>query len=85
MVVQPNGIIIEANPATLKAAGKARDEVVGQGICKIIHGGRWPHIECPLEEFLHSRQAKVEETRLPGLGGEYILTISPVVDSFFTP
>lgn len=81
LVVDPAGTIIEVNPATLRAAGKSREEVVGQGICKIIHGGRWPHIECPLEEFLGTCQAMVEETRLPGLGGEYMLTVTPVQES----
>lgn len=78
LVVRPDGIIIEANEATLQAARKTKNEVVGQGICKIVHGGRWPHIKCPLEEFLKTCIPKVEETRLPGLFGEYSLTISPV-------
>ena len=78
LVVRPDGIIIEANDATLQVARKSRNEVVGQGICKIIHGGRWPHIKCPLEEFLKTCTPKVEETRLPGLFGEYSFTISPV-------
>ena len=40
LVVKPDGTIIDINDATLLAAGKTRDEVIGQGICKIIHGGR---------------------------------------------
>ena len=77
-MVRPDGIIIEANEATLKAARKTRDEVIGQGICKIIHGGRWPHIKCPLEELLKNCTPRVEEARLPGLFGEYFFSISPV-------
>ncbi|MBC8317279.1 MAG: PAS domain-containing protein [Desulfobulbaceae bacterium] len=78
LVVRPDGIIVEANDATLQAARKTRNEVIGQGICKIVHGGRWPHIKCPLEEFLMTCTPKVEETRLPGLFGEYSFAISPV-------
>jgi PAS domain S-box-containing protein len=78
LVVRPDGIIIEANEATLKAARKTREEVIGQGICKIIHGGRWPHIKCPLEELLKNCTPNVEETRLPGLFGEYFFSISPI-------
>lgn len=78
LVVRPDGIIIEANEAALKAARKTKQDVVGQGICKIIHGGRWPHIECPLEVFLKNCTSRIEETRLPGLHGEYFLSISPV-------
>ncbi|MEN8199976.1 MAG: ATP-binding protein [Thermodesulfobacteriota bacterium] len=78
LVVTPDGIIVEVNEATLQAARKKRSEVVGQGICKIVHGGRWPHIKCPLEEFLKTCCPKIENTRLPGLFGEYSCTISPV-------
>ena len=78
LVVRPNGIIIETNDATLLAAGKTRSEIIGKGICKIVHGGRWSHIKCPLEEFLLTCQPKVEATRLPGLSGEYSFTVSPI-------
>lgn len=81
LVVRPDGIIIEANEATLKAAKKTREEVIGQGICKIVHGGRLPHIKCPLEEYLKNCTPKAEETRLPGLYGEYFFSISPVKDA----
>lgn len=81
LVVNPEGLIIEVNHALLEATGKKRGDVIGNGVCKIIHGGRWPHIECPLEAFLQTKQAKVEETRLPGLGGEYCLSIWPVSNS----
>ena len=80
LIVTPPGIIIDANRATLQAAGKTRDEIIGRGICEIIHGGRWPHIKCPLEEFLLTCTGRNEDTRLPGLGGEYNLTITPLVD-----
>ena len=78
LVVTPQGVIVEVNLALLRAVGRPRDEVIGRGVCEIIHGGRWPHIKCPLEEFLLTRGARVEDTRLPGLGGEYSLTIVPV-------
>jgi len=78
LVVRPDGVIVEVNEATLRAARKTREEVIGHGICKIIHGGRWPHIKCPLEEFLKNCTPKVEEVRLPGLFGEYFFSISPV-------
>ena len=79
LLTTPEGIITEVNQAALKAAGKTRKEIIGKGICQIIHGGRWPHIKCPLEEFLLTRQAKSEDTRLPGLGGEYHLIITPLI------
>ena len=80
LIVTPQGEIIEVNTATLYAANKQRQQVIGAGVCAIIHGGRWPHIECPLEEFLRTCNGKSENTKLPGLGGEYHLTISPLAD-----
>jgi len=81
LIVTPQGKIIDVNRATLQAAQKGREEIIGKGICEIIHGGRWPHIKCPLEEFLLTRRGKSEDTKLPGLKGEYRLTITPLVDS----
>jgi two-component system, NtrC family, sensor kinase len=80
LIVTPDGTIIDANNAALKAAKKTQAEIIGKGICTIIHGGSLPHIKCPLEEFLLTCAPRVEETTLPGLAGEYILTISPVKD-----
>lgn len=80
-VVTPDGTIIDANNAALKAAKKRQADIIGKGICAIIHGGSFPHIKCPLEEFLLTCSPKVEETTLPGLSGEYLLTISPVKDT----
>lgn len=81
LLTTPDGVITDVNRATITAVGKGKDAIVGKGICTIIHGGRWPHIECPLEEFLRTCGAKSEDTRLPGLGGEYHLIITPLVDN----
>ncbi len=81
LVVTPEGIIIDANLAAINAARKTKNQILGMGICKIIHGGSSPHLQCPLESFLRTCTPRVEETRLPGLFGEYLLTISPVKDS----
>jgi signal transduction histidine kinase len=80
-IVTPEGIIIDANLAAVNAAHKTKKQIIGMGICKTIHGGSLPHLKCPLETFLHTCAPRVEETRLPGLFGEYLLTISPVKDS----
>lgn len=78
LVVKPDGVIIEVNKAALQATGKTREEIIGQGICKVVHGGKWPHIKCPLEEFLKTCRPKEETSRLPGFSGEYSVSILPV-------
>lgn len=80
LVVTPDGKIVQVNEALLNAADKQRVDVIGKGVCEIIHGGRWPHIKCPLEEFLLTQSARVEDTKLPGLHGEYCLSVLPVSD-----
>jgi two-component system, NtrC family, sensor kinase len=81
LFVTPKGIIIDANLAAINAARKPKNQILGMSICKIIHGGSSPHLQCPLESFLRTCSPRVEETKLPGLFGEYLLTISPVKDS----
>jgi two-component system NtrC family sensor kinase len=79
LVVTTNGKIVQVNQALLHGTGKALSDVIGKGVCEIIHGGRWPHIECPLEQFLQTWSYRVEDTRLPGLGGgQFSLSIFPV-------
>jgi two-component system, NtrC family, sensor kinase len=78
LLVTPGGIITEVNPATLLAARKTREEIIGKGACQILHGGKLPHIKCPLEELLSDKSRDIQETRLPGLFGDYLLTVSPI-------
>lgn len=80
-IVTPEGLIKDANLAAINAAHKTKQQIIGMGICKIIHGGSSPHLKCPLESFLSTCVPRVEETRLPGLFGEYLLTISPIKDN----
>lgn len=81
LVVTPQGTILNANNAALIAAKKNQSDIIGKGICAVIHGGSLPHMECPLEKFLLTKSPRVEETTLPGLAGEYLLTISPVKEA----
>lgn len=37
LVVTPDGIIIDANNTALTAAKKTASEIIGKGICTIIH------------------------------------------------
>lgn len=72
-VVTPGGIIVGVNHAALKAAQKSREEIIGKGICKIIHGGSspicnvlWKHVYLPALPVLKkaSFQASLVNTSL---------------------
>lgn len=80
MIVSPDGVILAANPATLASAKRPKEEVVGKGVCEVLHGGRPAGIECPLEGLISTRRGHILETQLRGLGGDYLLTVSPVLD-----
>ncbi len=74
-MVTTEGIIVETNQAAAQAAKKSNEDIIGASICNIIHGGKLPHIECPLEQFLRTFSGRVMETHLPGLSGDYLLHI----------
>lgn len=78
LIVSGQGIILDVNPATMAAARRPRDEIIGRGICEILHGGRSPGAICPLEVLLAQRKSRIFETELRGLRGQYLLTVSPL-------
>jgi PAS domain S-box-containing protein len=80
LVVSNDNRILEANPATCAAAKKSRDQVIGQKICDILHGGHTGEIKCPLEQFISSQKTQITETELHGLHGQYMLTVSPLLE-----
>ena len=80
LIVSAQGIILDVNPATIAAARRPRDEIIGRGICEILHGGRSPGAICPLEVLLAQRKSRIFESELRGLRGQYLLTVSPLRD-----
>jgi PAS domain S-box-containing protein len=80
LVVSNDNRILEANPATCAAAKKRRDQVIGQKVCDILHGGHTGLNQCPLEQFIGYQKSQIIETELYGLHGIYMLTISPLLE-----
>ena len=78
LVVSEEGVILDVNPATAIAAKRRRKDIVGKGVCEILHGGRSPGAICPLEAILLDKKNRVFETELRGLQGNYMMTISPL-------
>jgi len=78
LIVSTDSIILDANPATFTAARKTRSEVIGHRICDILHLGRAQDTECPLESLIANKQSRIIETKLRGLHGNYLLTVSPL-------
>ena len=80
LLVASDSTIIEANPATFAAAKKSRDEVIGKHVCDILHGGHGDLIQCPLEVLIGHQKTQISETELYGLHGNYMLTVTPLVE-----
>ncbi len=81
LIVSSDSVILDANSATFTAARKSADEVIGQKVCKILHGGRPKEATCPLEIQIGTGKSRILETELRGLNGNYLLTISPLFKS----
>ncbi len=78
LVVSEKGVILDINPATAYAARKPNHDLIGKGVCEILHGGRSPRAVCPLETLLMQKKSRIFETELIGLQGNYLLTVSPL-------
>ena len=78
LITTRDGTIIDANHATFTAARKSRDEVIGESVCQILHGGRKKGSVCPLEAQIKSGESRILHTELSGLHGDYLLTVSPL-------
>ena len=78
LIVSEQGTILDVNPALVTSARKPRQEIIGRGVCEILHGGRRPGAICPLEVLLGQKKSRIFETELRGLGGNYLLTVSPL-------
>ncbi len=77
LIVNRAGIILDANHATLSASRRMREEVIGESVCIVLHGGRRRESDCPLEMIIKSGKSRILHTELTGLHGEFLLTISP--------
>jgi len=78
LIVTDEGVILDVNPATVIAAKRPLEEIIGHGVCEVLHGGRSPGAVCPLETILRDKTKRVFETELRGLQGNYMMTISPL-------
>jgi PAS domain S-box-containing protein len=78
LIVSEQGTILDVNPAAVAAARRSREELVGRGVCEILHGNRRPGAICPLEVLLSQKKSRIFETELHGLRGNFLLTVSPL-------
>lgn len=79
LVVNQRGVILDVNPATLTAARKKRQEVLGSNVCDLFSGQSAANSTGVVRAILESGKSRILETELTGLHGNYLLTISPLL------
>ncbi|HHF55955.1 MAG TPA: PAS domain S-box protein, partial [Thermoplasmatales archaeon] len=80
IVLAKDHTILDANPATLKALGKSREEVIGKKCFEFFHEDKKIAKGCPMEKLLRSKKPETETMEMEALGGIYIVSVSPVFE-----
>ncbi len=78
IIVDSEGKIMEANPATMSASRLPRGKIMGRNIYKVLFPKTKPKDLSTLENLIKNKKREVIEANLPGLNGDYLLTVSPV-------
>jgi PAS domain S-box-containing protein len=69
------------NQAVTKRVGKSEGEIIGEKCYKIFHGTDEPLEECPHKKTLDNKQSVIEEFENFHLGGTFVISNSPILDS----
>ncbi len=72
--------IIDANPATLKATGLTKEQIIGQLCYQIFHCTEKPPCNCPNEKLKKSLHLESYTMEMKALGRKYLITVAPVFD-----
>lgn len=74
-------VIRKINKAVSERLGKPPEEIVGKKCYEIFHGRNKPRKKCPHHKTIETKKAYVEELEEPYLGGTFITSSSPILDS----
>jgi two-component system cell cycle sensor histidine kinase/response regulator CckA len=81
MLLDNDHRIIRVNRTTAKALNATKESLVGKKCYEAIHGQSHPIRKCPLVLTMKTIDAHTLEITEPGLGGTFICSTSPIVDS----
>jgi PAS domain S-box-containing protein len=73
--------IRRVNKAVIKKTGKTEKELIGEKCYKIFHGKDAPWEKCPHLQTIESRKPRVQEIEDSHLGGTFVVSNSPILDS----
>lgn len=69
------------NKAVVERIGIPEEEIIGQKCYRIFHGKDEPWEECPHMKIMETRKPYVKEIEDPYLGGIFVVSNSPIIDS----
>ena len=81
MLLDNDHRIIRVNRTTAKALNATKESLVGKKCYEAIHGQSHPIRKCPLVLTMKTLDAHTVEITEPGLGGTFLCSTSPIVDS----
>ncbi|MBF0485848.1 MAG: GAF domain-containing protein [Candidatus Omnitrophica bacterium] len=72
--------VVQVNQALAAKLGKKREECVGLACFNVIHGTNEPPVFCPHSQTLKDRCEHCVEINEPSLGGNLLVTTTPLLD-----
>ncbi len=72
--------IVRVNQAMAQRLGLTPDQCVGLPCCRVVHGTETPPAFCPHTCTLADSQVHSEEVREDRLGGDFLVTTTPLLD-----
>lgn len=81
MILDTQHKILRANKAMAKRMGTSPNKLVGQNCYEVVHGTKSPPESCPHECLLKDGKEHSSDTYQELLGGDFLITVSPIYDS----
>jgi len=79
-IMDPDGIIIDANPATQKLTGLDISEIIGKKCYEIFHSSNKEPFGCPRLKMIKSGTLEVSDMEIEVAGGMYLVSCTPVFE-----
>ena len=80
-ILDPEYKIVRANKAMAASLGLTPQECTGLTCYQAVHGLNEPPIFCPYRQLLRDGQEHIKEVHEEFLGGDFIVSVSPLYDS----
>jgi two-component system cell cycle sensor histidine kinase/response regulator CckA len=82
VIMDPEHRIVQVNQAVCRILGKSEQELIGTTCFQWFHsaGSKHPPSACPLQQMLVSGNMETAEMDMEALGGNYIVSCTPVFD-----